>query len=85
MANEVCVFCGQKPGTFRSTTVQCGATWQTACKSCEKDLKDLDEVEICRRALVRGIAENPERIRDRIELITEAEKIKTEIRPAFLL
>lgn len=73
MANEVCVFCGQKPGTFRSTTVQCGATWQTACKSCEKDLKDLDEVEICRRALVRGIAEKPEWIRERIELITEAE------------
>lgn len=24
MANEVCVFCGQKPGTFRSTTVTCG-------------------------------------------------------------
>ena len=73
MANELCVFCGQKPGTFRSTTVACGTTVQVACKACEKKLKGLDEVEICRRALVRGIAENPDRIRERIELITEAE------------
>ena len=73
MANELCVFCGQKPGTFRSTTIQCGNTWQQACKACEKELKDLDEVEVCRRALIRGIAENPERLRERIELITEAE------------
>ena len=73
MANELCVFCGQKPGTFRSTTIQCGNTWQPACKACEKELKGLDEVELCRRALVRGIAENPERIRERIELIEEAE------------
>ena len=73
MANELCVFCGQKPGTFRSTTVACGSTVQVACKACEKELKDLNEIEVCRRALIRGIAENPERIRERIELITEAE------------
>ena len=73
MANELCIFCGQKPGTFRSTTLACGSTIQVACKACEKELKDLDEVEVCRRALIRGIAENPERIRARIELLTEAE------------
>ena len=73
MANELCIFCGQKPGTFRSTTLACGSTIQVACKACEKELKDLDEVEVCRRALVRGIAKNPERIRARIELLTEAE------------
>ena len=73
MANEVCVFCGQKPGTFRSTTIPCGPTLQTACKACEKELKDYDEVELCRRALIRGIAEKPDRLRERIELITEAE------------
>ena len=73
MANELCIFCGQKPGTFRSTTLACGSTIQVACKACEKELKDLDEVEVCRRALVRGIAENPERIRARIEFLTEAE------------
>ena len=73
MANEVCVFCGQKPGTFRSTTVICGGTVQTACKTCEKELKDLEEIEVCRRALARGMAENPDRLRERIDLITEAE------------
>ena len=73
MANELCVFCGQKPGTFRSTTVQCGATVQTACRSCEKELKGLDEGELCRRALVRGLAEKPELIRDRIEFLAEVE------------
>lgn len=73
MANEVCVFCGQKPGTFRSTTVRCGNTWQSACKACEKELKGLSEVELCRRALVRGIAEYQEELRERIDQITEAE------------
>ena len=73
MANELCVFCGQKPGTFRGTTIACGNTIQVACKSCEKELKVLDEAEICRKALIRGIAEHPERIRDRIELLSEAE------------
>ena len=73
MANELCVFCGQKPGTFRSTTVACGSTVQVACKACEKELKNLDEAEVCRRALIRGIAEKPDCIRERIELITEAE------------
>ena len=73
MANELCVICGQKPGTFRSTTIACGNTIQVACKSCEKELKGFSEIEICRKALIRGIAENPERIRARIELLTEAE------------
>ena len=73
MANELCVFCGQKPGTFRSTTIAFGNTIQIACKSCEKELKGLDEAEVCRRALVRNIAEHPERIRNRIELLSEAE------------
>ena len=77
MGNDgICVFCGQKPGTFRSTTVQCANTWQFACKACEKELKDLDEAELCRRALVRGIAEDPERLRARIALITEAENYR---------
>ena len=71
--DSICVFCGQKPGTFRNTTIQCGPTWQPACKACEKELKGLDEVDLCRRALVRGMAENPEILRARIELITEAE------------
>ena len=76
MANEVCVFCGQKPGAFRSTTAAFGGTIQVACKACEKELKGLDEAEICRKALIRGVAENPERIRARIELLTEAENYR---------
>ena len=74
MANdELCVFCGQKPGIFRDTTVRCGNTWQFACMACEKELMPLSELDRCRRALIRGIAVEPERLRERIELITEAE------------
>lgn len=74
MENDyTCVFCGEKPGVFRSTTVQCGNTWQSACKACEKELNDLDDIERCRRALVRGLAESPDKLRARIDLITEAE------------
>lgn len=74
MANEnICVFCGQTPGTFRSTTVLCGGTFQFACKACEKELREVDDVEKCRRALIRGLAEQPDKLRERIELINEAE------------
>lgn len=74
MSNNICVFCGQKPGAFQSTIVPCGGTYQNACKTCEKELKGLDDMEICRRALIRGLAEDPDRIRARMELITEAEE-----------
>lgn len=74
MANEnVCVFCGQKPGTFRTTGVVCAGTYQTACKSCEKELRELDEAEKCRRALRLGLADFPHKLQERIEVITEAE------------
>ena len=73
MANNICVFCGQKPGMFQDTTIGCGNIYLNACKTCEKELKDLDELEIFRRSLIRGLVENPERIQARIELITEAE------------
>lgn len=74
MANDkLCVFCGQKLGVFSSTTVPCGNTWQPACKDCEKELQDLDELELCQRALIRGMAQEPERLRSQIELLTEAE------------
>ena len=71
--DKLCVFCGQKPGAFRSATIQCGGTRQLSCKACEKELEGLDEVELCHRALVRGIAEHPEQLKERIDLITEAE------------
>ena len=69
----VCVFCGQKPGIFRDTTVRCGDTVQFACMACERDLSVLSELDRCRRALVRGLAAEPEKLRERIEIITEAE------------
>ena len=74
MADEkICVFCGQRPGPFRTADVQCGPTWQTACKSCAREVQDLEEVELCRRALRRGLAEDARRLEQRIELITTAE------------
>lgn len=70
---KVCIFCGEKPGTFRSTNVNVGGSYQLACKACARDVKDLDEVSLCRRALQRGLADNPEYIEKRIQLITMAE------------
>ena len=84
MANEnYCVFCGEKVGVFRATEVVCGPTVQNACKSCEKELKGLSEVELCQRALVRGIAQHPERLKNRIELITHAEEHRPACLPAL--
>ena len=82
---NVCVFCGEKPGTFRSTTVQCGSTWQPACKSCEKELRELDDAERCRRALIRGLAELPEKLKERIDLINEAENHRPQLHQHIFL
>lgn len=74
MENEnICVFCGEKLSRFRSTTIPCGHTLQPACKSCEKELAGLEELELCQRALLRGLADQPERVRARIDLLTTAE------------
>ena len=77
---KLCVFCRQKPGAFRSGSIICGGTYQFSCKSCEKELKDMDDVEKCRRALQLGLAENAKRLEEYIQLVTEAE----EHRPACL-
>ena len=71
--DKLCVFCGQKPGIFQDTTIWCGNTLQTVCKACEKELKGLKEEEICRRALLHGLAVEPDIIKNRITLLTEAE------------
>jgi len=71
--DNVCVFCGQKPGTFRGATVFCGNTYQFACKACEKELRELGDEEKCRRALARGLAEQPDRLKARLEVSAEAE------------
>ena len=70
---KICVFCGQKPGIFQDTSISCAGTWQPACKSCEKELKGMEESEICRRALIHGLAENSDRLKKRILFLAEAE------------
>ena len=81
MANEnICVFCGEKIGAFRSTSIFCADTHQTCCKDCAKELRELSEEDRCRRALRLGYAHLPEKLEQRIELITKAE----EHRPACL-
>lgn len=75
MANDDrCVFCGQKVGTFRSTNVLCGKSYQLACKDCSREIEPLDHPERCRRALLRGLAHRPEQLREYIEISTTAEE-----------
>lgn len=81
MANDkVCIFCGEKPKMFRSETVYVGGTEQLCCKGCAGELSGLSEEELCRRALRLGLAEYPEKIEERITLLTESE----DHRPACL-
>lgn len=75
MANEYfCVFCGEKLGMFNSASFACADVYQPCCKNCAKELKELSEEDQCRRALQRGCAQQPEKIEQRIELITTAEE-----------
>ena len=71
--NDRCVFCGEKVGSFRSTNVLCGKTYEPSCKSCEKEMNGLDHTERCRRALQRGLANRPELLREYIEVTQSAE------------
>lgn len=74
MANDnLCVFCGEKTGSFRGTTVLCGSTRQTACRSCAREIEPLDDIDRCRRALLRGLADQPEKLRERIEFLSDVE------------
>lgn len=75
MAKEnVCVFCGEAPGAFRSTTVICGSTIQFSCKACAKEMEELNEEERCRRALRLGLAQYPQALEERLAILTEAEE-----------
>lgn len=71
--NDRCVFCGKTVSVFRSTNVQCGNTYQLSCRECAEEMNKLSELDRCRRALLRGLADCPERLRERIELNTDAE------------
>ena len=75
MANDnQCVFCGQKVGTFRSTNVLCGETYQLSCRDCAKELEPLPHPDRCRRALLRGLAHRPEQLQEYIEVSETAEE-----------
>ena len=70
---KVCIFCGEKPGLFGKASIVCGGTIQFCCSGCEHELKQLDELEQCRRALRLGLAEDQEKRNARIEVLTNAE------------
>lgn len=74
MANEErCVFCGQTVSAFRSTNVLCGSIYQLSCKTCAKEMNALEPEERCRRALLRGLADRPERLREFLQVSADAE------------
>lgn len=70
---RVCVFCGEKPAPFRSSEIVCGGTYQLCCIPCEEELRQLNELEQCRRALRLGLANEPEKLAERIDVLTNAE------------
>ena len=88
MANDkVCVFCGEKIGAFRSTSIICGGAYQTSCKDCAKEVNCLPEDEQCRRALKLGLASYPEMLEKYIQSVDEEQAIASkaeEHRPACL-
>ena len=75
MANEErCVFCGQTVSAFRSTNVLCGDLYQYSCKACAREMNELDHAQRCQRALLRGLADRPERLRTYLEINEKAEE-----------
>ena len=75
MANEnVCVFCGEKMSFFHAMTITCASYYLPCCKNCMKELKDLPEEELCRRALRLGLVQDTQALEARIELAIKAEE-----------
>lgn len=74
MAREKCVFCGNEVGYVRCDWLSCGPVSQLACKDCIRELKDLSEVEKCRRALQRGLAISKEKLEEYIAMVDSAEE-----------
>ena len=62
MANELCVFCGQKPGTFRGTTIACGNTIQVAKGNKQSVILEAEAEK--QSAILRAEAEKEKRIRE---------------------
>ena len=75
MSNQdLCVFCGESLGFLGSAGIRCGDVFQPSCRSCAKELNDLSEEEQCRRALQLGLANEPEKVQERLELLEHAEE-----------
>ena len=75
MANEnVCVFCDEKMSFFHAMTITCAGYYLPCCKNCMKELKDLPEEELCRRALRLGLVQDTQALEARIELAIKAEE-----------
>lgn len=74
MAKERCVFCGNEVGYVRGDWLSCGPVSQLACKDCIRELKNLSEVEKCRRALQRGLATSKEKLEEYIAMVDSAEE-----------
>ena len=70
---RICVFCGKKPAPFRSSNIVCGDTLQVCCISCENEVRTLSELEQCTRALRLGLADAPHKLKERIDILTNAE------------
>lgn len=77
---EKCVFCGTRLGALRATTVNCGGVYEPSCKSCAKEINQLDMAERCRRALSLGHALRREELEEKLRIAVEAETA----RPACL-
>ena len=75
MANDTrCVFCGKSISPFRSTNVLCGKTYEPSCLDCSKEMEPRPHLDRCRRALQRGLANQPELLREYIEVCESAEE-----------
>lgn len=73
---DVCVFCGKKLSAFRYDVLYCGTVAQMACKECKKELEPLSDSELCRCALNSGRADQPEKVREFMELVDGAEEAR---------
>ena len=78
--DNICVFCGETIGFFNAYTIRCAGSKYPCCKNCANELQEASEEELCRRALRLGLVEPPERLEERLVLLTESE----DHRPACL-
>ena len=71
---DICVFCGESLRFLGSAGIRCGDVFQPSCRSCAKEVGALSEEEQCRRALQLSLANEPEKLQERIELLEHAEE-----------